>query len=125
MRPVLIVEDNPALRELLADALELSGYEVRVARDGHEALQAIASTPPAAMVVDFRMPDLSGVEVITRARATPGLEDVCAILASCELPDVALDASVEVIQKPFAIRRLVELLKRHGVPSVNTTTQPA
>jgi CheY-like chemotaxis protein len=125
MRPVLIVDDNPALRELLACALELSGYEVRVARDGHEALAAIASTPPSAMVVDFRMPDISGVEVISRARATPGLEDVCAILASCELPEEVLDASVEVLQKPFAIRRLVELLRRHGVPTVNTATQPA
>lgn len=118
MRSVLIVDDNDATRELLALALQLAGFTVGVASDGAEALEAIAHEPPAAMVVDFRMPGMSGLEVINRARATPGLQGVCAILATawCETPE-DIDPSVVLIEKPFAIKRLVEVLKSHGVPT--------
>jgi CheY-like chemotaxis protein len=118
MSSVLIVDDNAATRELLAVALRMSGYDVAVACDGREALEAVERTHPAALIVDFLMPGMTGVEVINRVRAKPGLEDVCTILATAWYgapEDQDLDESVVVIEKPFAVRRLVDVLQRHGV----------
>jgi CheY-like chemotaxis protein len=116
MPPVLIVDDDPATRESLAEALELSGFAVTVARDGDEALELASRERPAAIVVDFVMPRMSGVEVINRLHAMPGLQDLCAILATawCSVPE-DLDSSSFVLRKPFSIELIVELLARCGV----------
>jgi DNA-binding response OmpR family regulator len=127
MAPVLIVDDDDATRDSLAEALELAGFAVKVASRGEDALRAALGERPAAAVVDFRMPGMSGVEVIRRLRAIPGLEDLCAILATAwpEPPD-GLDARALVLEKPFSVERLLALLRRCGVvagpPSAATTT---
>ena len=126
MAPVLIVDDDAATRDSLAEALELAGFSVEVASRGEEALRAAVRHPPLAAVVDFRMPGMSGVEVIRRLRALPGLEDLCAILATAwpEPPD-GLDPPALLIEKPFSMERLLVLLERCGVvaaPSAATMT---
>jgi DNA-binding response OmpR family regulator len=116
MAPVLIVDDDDATREALAEALELAGFDVRVASRGEEALRIAAHEPPAAAVVDFRMPGISGVEVIERMRQTPGLQGLCTILATAwpERPR-GLDRSTVVIEKPFSMEQLLQMLARCGV----------
>jgi CheY-like chemotaxis protein len=116
MRPVLIVDDDLATRESIAEALELSGFAVIVARDGDEAVALATRELPAAIVVDYVMPRMSGVEVINRLHAMPGLQDLCVILATAwdGVPE-ALDSPAFVLRKPFTIELIVETLARGGV----------
>lgn len=71
MPRVLIVDDEPALRESLRAGLELAGYEVHEASDGAEGLEQAVRHLPDAIFLDIRMPGLSGYEVCTRLRANP------------------------------------------------------
>ena len=65
---VLVVDDEPAIVELLRDFLEAEGFCVETARDGHEALAALDHAPVACVLLDVMMPDLSGFDVCRRIR---------------------------------------------------------
>jgi len=69
MRSVLIVDDDPHIRQLLAYALEKAGFSTREAGDGEAALTAIDKTRPDLVVLDINMPRLDGLEVCRRIRA--------------------------------------------------------
>ena len=65
---ILVVDDEPAVREAVERALQLEGYEVTTAADGHEALQASDEQPADAVVLDVLMPRLDGIQVCRRLR---------------------------------------------------------
>ena len=60
---ILVVDDEPAVREAIERALRLEGYEVALAADGHEALERIGQRPPDAVVLDLLMPRVDGLEL--------------------------------------------------------------
>ncbi len=68
-QPILIVDDEPHIRELLAFALGKAGYATVEAADGEAALEAIAAHKPALVVLDINMPRLNGLDVCRRIRA--------------------------------------------------------
>src|SRR5713226_5938918 len=68
---VLVVDDVPANRELLEGHLEALGYDVRQARDGVEALEAVAAEEPDLMLLDVDMPRLDGIAVCERLKMHP------------------------------------------------------
>lgn len=63
MNVILVVDDNEFIRESLSDILELSGYEIRVAENGTQAIQMVESHPIDIVIIDDQMPDISGTEV--------------------------------------------------------------
>jgi two-component system OmpR family response regulator len=67
--PILIVDDDPHIRELLAFALVKAGFSTREAEDGEAALAAVEAEAPALVVLDINMPRLDGLEVCRRLRA--------------------------------------------------------
>lgn len=67
---VLVVDDEPAIVELLRDFLEAEDFRVATARDGHEALAALARGPVDCVLLDVMMPDLSGFDLCRRIRET-------------------------------------------------------
>ncbi len=67
-RPVLVVDDSLSVRQALTQLLEDDGYQVVTARDGVEALDAVAREHPAAMLVDLEMPRMNGIELTQRLR---------------------------------------------------------
>ena len=71
---VLVVDDNADAADLLGDALEAIGYEVRVAYDGASALALSPSFRPALALLDIGMPGMNGFELATRLHALVGLE---------------------------------------------------
>src|ERR1051326_4244007 len=83
MAKVLIVEDNPANRELLAEMLGSWGYELLEATDGQDALEKAASGQVDIVLLDIQMPVLDGYAVLSRLRANPDL---------AKLPVIALTA---------------------------------
>ncbi|MGL5444556.1 MAG: response regulator transcription factor, partial [[Mycobacterium] stephanolepidis] len=66
---VLMVDDDPDVRNSVARGLRHSGFDVRVAVDGRDALTQLAADEPDALVLDVQMPELDGVAVVTALRA--------------------------------------------------------
>jgi two-component system response regulator MprA len=118
---ILVVDDEPALREGLGRALALEGYSVDVAADGAEALDVHALRPADALVLDVLMPQVDGVEVCRRLRAAGDRVPILMLTARAELEDRidGLDAGADdYVVKPFALdelfARLRALLRRAG-----------
>jgi CheY-like chemotaxis protein len=62
---ILVIEDDPIMREALADWLKAAGYGVRTAADGSAGLAAVKAAPPALVVTDIHMPGTNGATVIS------------------------------------------------------------
>ncbi|HYG69530.1 MAG TPA: response regulator [Anaeromyxobacteraceae bacterium] len=111
---VLVVDDNAALRENLAEALEDEGYAVVLAADGARALEALEKGPlPEIVLLDLVMPGIDGRELVRRIRAEPRWAAVRLVLTSGlsggeDLRDHPVDA---FLPKPFGLDRLIGTLK--------------
>ena len=69
MRKILVVDDDPSVRQLVRDVLEVEGYEVETVKDGVSALMRVAVDRPDCVVLDVMMPGLDGHAVLARLRA--------------------------------------------------------
>jgi CheY-like chemotaxis protein len=65
---ILVIEDDPILREALVDWLEAAGYGVRAAADGTAGLAAVKSAPPALVITDIHLPGTNGATVISELK---------------------------------------------------------
>ena len=70
MTKVLVVDDEPAVREAVVRVLRIEGFDVDSAADGREAMRTLVSTRPDAVLLDVLMPELDGLEVCRRMRDT-------------------------------------------------------
>jgi two-component system response regulator MprA len=118
---ILVVDDEPAVRDALRRALALEGYRVDLAGDGVEALQRLSHSPPDAMVLDLLMPEIDGLEVCRRLREAGDRTPVLVLTARDGVSDrvAGLDAGADdYLIKPFALEellaRLRALLRRTG-----------
>jgi two-component system, OmpR family, response regulator MprA len=118
---VLVVDDEPAVRESVARSLRFEGYSVVTAVDGIEALEMLADHRPDVLVLDVMMPRLDGVGVCRRMRATGDRTPVLMLTARGAVGDRVrgLDAGADdYLVKPFApdemLARLRALLRRSG-----------
>jgi two-component system, OmpR family, response regulator MprA len=121
MARVLVVDDEPAVRRALERALRLDRYDVELAGDGEEALDALAKSPPDAVILDIGMPKLDGLEVCRRMRQAGDRTPVLMLTARDAIDDrvEGLDVGADdYLVKPFALRelqaRLRALLRRSG-----------
>jgi CheY-like chemotaxis protein len=81
---VLIVDDDPALREVLSSLLAEDGWRVTTAADGEAALAAVEREKPAAMVLDLMMPRIDGFEVLRTLRTMPTTRDLPVIVVTAK-----------------------------------------
>ncbi|WP_323808994.1 response regulator transcription factor [Kitasatospora acidiphila] len=113
---VLVVDDDATIRRSLERGLRLSGFAVRSAAGGRDALESIAAAPPDVLVLDVSMPDLSGTEVCRRLREQDCDLPVLMLSALDELADrvAGLQAGADdYLVKPFALEELV--LRLHAL----------
>lgn len=111
---VLVVDDNPALREMLALILSGEGYEVARARHGGEAVQYIDSGwHPDIVLLDVLMPVMDGLAVCAWIRQHVPVADrpYIVILSASVLPGVDLPADA-VLMKPFGVDAMLTVVKR-------------
>jgi two-component system, OmpR family, response regulator MprA len=118
---ILVVDDEPAVREALERILRLEGFDVEMARDGREAVRSQASAPADAILLDVLMPELDGLEACRRMRDTGDRTPVLMLTARDEVGDrvAGLEAGADdYLPKPFALEellaRLRALLRRSG-----------
>ena len=111
---ILVVDDEPAVREAIERALRLEGYEVAVAADGCEALERIDLRPPDALVLDLLMPRVDGLELCRRLRHSGDRTPVLMLTARDAVADrvTGLDAGADdYLIKPFALDELLARLR--------------
>ncbi|CAN5599508.1 response regulator transcription factor [soil metagenome] len=107
-RTILVVEDEPTLRETLADALEADGFRVVLAADGREALTQFRGEHPDLVLLDLMLPELSGTEVMRIIRAESGVPIVMLTAKDSEVDKiVGLELGADdYVTKPFSLREL-------------------
>ncbi len=115
-RTVLIVDDDPATRELLVDLLGAEGIGCRTVSNGVEALQACEVAPPDLILLDIRMPGMDGVEVCRRLKANPAWAEIPVIaLTAADEPETVVHmmeaGSLLYVTKPFAADRLLATVR--------------
>jgi two-component system response regulator MprA len=111
---ILVVDDEPAVRDAVDRALRLEGYDTQLAADGLQALDALADRAPDALVLDVLMPHVDGLEVCRRLRAAGDRTPVLVLTARDAVPDRVrgLDAGADdYLVKPFALEELLARLR--------------
>jgi DNA-binding response OmpR family regulator len=110
---VMVVEDEAAISEMIAAALGDEGYRVLTARDGQDALQQVQREPPDAIVLDLRLPNVDGWQVVRWCRAHPATTATPIIVVSAAR-DAVQDADIEplvFVEKPFDLDVLLALVE--------------
>jgi CheY-like chemotaxis protein len=106
---ILVVEDEPEIREMLLASLSCDA-EVEAAADGHEALALLAAgLSPSVILLDLRMPGLSGEGVLAALERLPDRPPVVT-MSACSHPPPA--GAVAHLAKPFSLREAVDVLRR-------------
>ena len=113
---VLVVDDEPALREIMADALVAEGYRVTTAGNGAEALERLAQDRPDLIVLDLMMPVLDGWTFIERYRESAGAE-VPILSSSAVMSDPVAERLQQFgvricLTKPFDLADFLECVAR-------------
>ncbi|MFK7868884.1 MAG: phosphate regulon transcriptional regulator PhoB [Roseobacter sp.] len=111
---VLVVEDEPAQREVLAYNLEAEGFAVNKAENGEEALMLVEETAPDVIVLEWMMPNLSGIEVCRRLKIRSETRSIPIIMLSARSEEVDRVRGLETgaddyVIKPYSV---IELMAR-------------
>jgi two-component system phosphate regulon response regulator PhoB len=122
---ILVVDDEPDLRELLRVTLQQAGYRVDAAAAGREALDSLRRDPPDLVVLDLMLPDFSGTEICRRIRESPELSHLPVVMLTARSDEVDRVVGFEVgaddyVTKPFSPRELLlrvrAVLRRRAAP---------
>ena len=119
VRKILVIDDEPHIRHVISRKLQSAGYEVHTASDGASGLQLLNSVKPALIITDYRMPDMTGLQVCGACRENP---------QTCALPILLVTGSIAVsntvqsevddldnvvcISKPFSPRELLRTVDK-------------
>jgi two-component system response regulator MprA len=127
---ILVVDDDRAVRDSLRRSLQFNGYTVQLAGDGQQALEALATARPDAMVLDVMMPRVDGLEVCRRLRGTGDDLPILVLTARDAISDrvAGLDAGADdYLPKPFALEELLARLRallRRSPPDGGAPAEP-
>jgi CheY-like chemotaxis protein len=107
MARVLVVDDDPDIRDLVRFKLEAEGHELLTAPDGEAGLAAAREHQPDLVLADWTMPRLTGIEMLAKLRADPAIADIPFVLLTARAQHVD-EADIDgFIAKPFALDDLV------------------
>ena len=111
-RSVLVVDDEPNIVLSLEFIMKQAGFEVRVARDGDEALGAIEASPPDLVLLDVMMPNRDGYDVCQTIRANPAWKGIHIIMLTAKGRDIEREKGMalgadDYITKPFSTREVI------------------
>ena len=110
---ILVVDDEPAIAEAVSYALEENGFEVESADDGEAALVALSRSPYDLLVLDLRLPKVSGIEVCRRVRGESAIPIIILTAKDAEIDRVlGLEVGADdYVTKPFSMAELVSRVR--------------
>ena len=119
---VLLVEDEPAIRGLVAEMLEGAGVDLRCAAGGAQALREARRARPHLVLLDIVLPDLDGIAVLRLLRRQSSLREVPVYMLTARVRNADREAARRAgatgyIEKPFKAQELHALLARHREPT--------
>ena len=122
---VLIVEDEPDIRELVVHHLKREGYQVSVAASGEEALRQVQASPPDLVLLDLMMPAMNGLEVCRRLRKDPVTASLPIVMLTAKGDEIDRVLGLEIgaddyVVKPFSPKELlarVRAVLRRSLPA--------
>ncbi|GAC1565786.1 MAG: response regulator [Ktedonobacteraceae bacterium] len=115
-RKVLVVDDDPIIRDMMVDMLEYEGFSLRVARNGLEALKLLRGDEGYLVFLDVMMPMMSGKEVCEQLEAEPGTRKrhkIFLMSALDKLEEVTSCKVDGIITKPFVVDDVLQVLELH------------
>jgi len=127
---VLVVDDEPTLTDLLSMALRYEGWEVKTAADGRQAISLAREFKPDAIVLDIMLPDIDGLQVLSRVRADGADTAVLFLTAKDSLDDRITGLTAggdDYVTKPFSLEELVARLRgliRRSIVSITDENDP-
>jgi two-component system phosphate regulon response regulator PhoB len=109
---ILIVEDEPAQREMLGYNLESEGYRISTAINGEEALLLISEEAPDVIVLDWMLPNVSGIEVCRQVKSKPETREIPVIMLSARSEEGDKVRGLEIgaddyVTKPYSVTELM------------------
>jgi DNA-binding response OmpR family regulator len=115
-KTILIVDDEAYIVTSLEYVMQSAGFEVAVAYDGEEALQKVAETVPALVILDLMMPKLDGFEVCEKIRQNPLWKDIRIIILTAKGRDIERKKGMSLgaddyMTKPFSTRDILNRVK--------------
>ena len=116
MARILIAEDEPDIRELVAFTLRFAGHEVVTTANGEEAYHKALEIIPDLIMMDVRMPRMTGYDACRAMKQIPALKDIPVVFLSAKGQDSEIQTGIEAgaeeyLLKPFAPDQLVERVK--------------
>jgi EAL domain-containing protein (putative c-di-GMP-specific phosphodiesterase class I)/CheY-like chemotaxis protein len=116
--PILVVDDEDGIRELIAFALRRAGYDVIVASSGQRALDIVRTSPVAMMVLDMGMPEMPGTDVVRALRAQPEIATLPVLLMTGSGDDMSVIEGLaagadDFLLKPVRLDELVARINAH------------
>lgn len=112
---ILVVDDDPSMRKTLSDILRVKGFEVATADSGAAGIAAAKSIRPGVLLVDLKLPDMSGIEVMQRIKADTPLTEAIILTGHASL-ETAVEATnkgaFSYLLKPYQIEDLLQHLRR-------------
>jgi DNA-binding response OmpR family regulator len=123
MVKILVAEDDPDIRDLLTFTLQFAGYEVKSVNNGEDAIRLARRDDPDLILLDVRMPRMTGYEACSLIRADPMLAHIPILFLSAKGQDSEILAGLNVgaeeyLVKPFVpdqlTQRIRDVLKKHG-----------
>lgn len=116
-KKILVVDDEPGVVEIVRVNLECEGYNVHEAFDGQEGWDKVRSEEPDLVILDVRMPIMSGLELLERVKADPHVCGIPVIILTVRAREVDViqgleKGAVEYLTKPFDPLNLVRMVKK-------------
>jgi DNA-binding response OmpR family regulator len=120
---ILVADDDPDIREIVAFRLQRAGYATVQAASGEEALRLVDESAPALCILDVMMPKVNGFEVLRKLRSDPSTQDMLVLMLTASVQDKDVARGFEVgaddyLRKPFnnaeLLQRVENLLSRSG-----------
>ena len=113
LKPILIVEDEPGLREVIQLELEAEGYPVYTAENGRVALERLEHNPvPGLILLDLMMPVMNGWECLAAVRASDQFARVPVVVLSAFRERAKVDQADGYLRKPVELDALLEVVRR-------------
>lgn len=115
--PILVVDDEESIADLLAEFLTSEGYRSVVAHSGREALLCALRDPPALILSDWMMPGMDGTQFLAELRHRPTTAHIPVVMMSSMRPDQRTLPGVPFLAKPFELDEVLDLVIRATRPS--------
>jgi DNA-binding response OmpR family regulator len=117
MTKILVAEDERDIRDLITFTLQFAGFDVEAALNGEDAVEKARAVKPDLILMDVRMPKMTGYEACSALKAKPEVADIPVVFLSAKGQESEINeglgvGGVDYILKPFAPEELIEQVKR-------------